>query len=190
MFKKIRAAALVLPMVITAAPALASPDQPEPVTVPTPPPGKAQIVFFRDGGYAGSAISCAVSENGTKLSSLPPRRFFILVADPGKHTYSVSSEAKDEIFFDLKPGQTTFVKCHVEMGFFAGHPKLDVAEELQFTTKTWKSVEKSRMGPNVLTDEQIKLALATQAAPAPDGSPPAPPAPPAPAAPPPAPPAQ
>jgi len=179
MFKTLRAAALALPVLVTAVPALASPDQPEPVVVPAPPPGKAQIVFFRDGGYAGSAISCAVSEKGVKLSSLPPRRFFILVADPGKHTYSVSSEAKDEIFFDLKPGQTNFVKCHVEMGFFAGHPKLDVAEELQFTSKTWKSVEKSRMGPNVLTDEQIKLALAAQAAPAPDNAPPAPPAPPA-----------
>jgi hypothetical protein len=154
----------VLPMIATAVPAMASPETPEQVVVPAPPPGKAQIVFFRDGGYAGSAISCAVSENKVKLSSLPPRRFFILVADPGKHTYSVSSEAKDEIFFDLKPGQTNYVKCHVAMGFLAGRPKLEAVEALMFTSKTWKSVEKDRIGPNVLTDEQIKAANAQQAA--------------------------
>jgi hypothetical protein len=156
-----------LPMIVMAVPALASPETPEHVEVPAPPLGKAQVVFFRDGGYVGSAISCAVNENKVKISSLPPRRFFILVADPGKHVYSVSSEAKDEVFFDLKPGQTSFVKCHVEMGFLAGRPKLDVVEGEMFTSKTWKSVEKDRMGPNVLTDEQIKAANAQQAAAAP-----------------------
>ncbi len=164
--KRTFCAAFAFSMVSTV-PAQASPEQPELVTVPAPPAGKAEVVFLRDGGYAGSAISCAVSEGKTKLSSLPPRRFFILVAAPGKHTFSVSSEAKDEIYFDLKPGQVNYVKCHVEMGFFAGHPKLDVVEEVMFTAKTWKSVEKSRMGPDVLTDEQIKAALSAQATAAP-----------------------
>ncbi len=165
MLKHVRAIA-VLPLVMSAVPALASPETPEQVIVPSPPPGKSQVVFFRDGGYAGSAISCAVSEGKTKISSLPPRRFFILVTDPGRHTYSVSSDAKDEIFFDLKPGQTNFAKCHIEVGFWVGRPKLEVVEEVMFTSKTWKSVEKDRIGPNVLTDEQIKAAVAQQSAPA------------------------
>lgn len=181
-------AAIVVPVLLMSAQAKASPEVPEQVTVPVPPLGKAQVVFFRQGGYGGSAISCAVSEKGVKISSLPPRRFFIIQPEPGRHTYSVSSEAKDEIFLDLKPGDTVFVQCHIEIGFFAGHPKLDVAPDMEFTTKTWKSVEKSRQGPGVLTDEQLKAAAAEQAGPAPaapaaPASPAAPMAPAAPAAP-------
>src|SRR5262249_863416 len=121
----------------------------------------------RPTGFAGSAISCAVSENGAKISSLPPGRFFVVVVDPGKHTYSVSSEATDQIYFDLKPGQTNYVKCHVETGMWAGRPKVDVGQERDFTRKTWKWVDPSRMGPGVLTDDQIKAALAASTTTAP-----------------------
>jgi hypothetical protein len=153
-------AALGLGSVPTAA--MASVDAPEHVDMPAPPAGKGQVVFFRATGFAGSAISCAVKEGDTKVSSLPPGRFFVVVASPGKHIYSVSSEATDQIYFDLKPGQTHYVKCHVEMGIWAGRPKLEVAQEMEFSTKTWRSVDPSRIGPNVLTDGQIKSAFMAQ----------------------------
>ncbi len=145
-------------MTLLSSPAYASVSEKEPVTVPAPPPGKAEVVFFRPSTFEGSAISCAVSENGTKVSSLPPARFFIVVADAGRHTYSVASEASDSIFLNLSPGQIAYAKCHVSLGIFAGRPKLDVAQEEEFTSKTWKSVDPSRIGPNVLTDEQIRAA--------------------------------
>ncbi len=144
-------------------PASASVTAPEPVTVPAPPAGKAEIVFFRPSGFAGSAISCAVSENGAKLSSLPPGRFTVILADTGRHTYSVSSEATDQVFFDLKSGDVKYVKCTVQMGFWVGRPKLDVAIQDEFTTKTWKSVDPSRMGSSALTDAQLQAANAAQA---------------------------
>jgi hypothetical protein len=156
-------AALALAVSLCASPALASPEKAELITLPNPPAGKAQMVFFRAGGFAGSAISCAVSEAGEKISSLPPARFFVAVVEPGRHTFRVSSEAKDEIFVDLKPGQTQYAKCSIAMGIMAGRPKLEIAEEAQFTSKPWKSVTPDRMAANVLTDEQIKAALAVQA---------------------------
>jgi len=148
---------------LIASPALASPEKAELITLPNPPAGKAQMVFFRAGGIGGSAISCAVSENEQKISSLPPARFFVAVFEPGRHTFKVSSEAKDEIYMDLKPGQTQYAKCSIAMGFLAGRPKLEVAQEAEFTSKPWKSVKPDRMAANVLTDEQIKAALAAQA---------------------------
>jgi len=164
------AAIALLSATTWAAPALASESTPEPVIVPAPAAGKGQVVFFRKSGFAGSAISCAVAENGTKISSLPPGRFFILSTEAGHHTFSVSSDAKDEVFFDVKPGQTKYVSCHVEVGFWVGRPKLEaVLEETmieqQFSTKPWKMVEKARMGPGVMTDDQIKAALAMQTPP-------------------------
>lgn len=157
-------ASLAVAGMLAATPALASPDKAELVTLPAPPAGKAQMVFFRKGGFAGSAISCAVSEAGTKISSLPPARFFVVVTEPGKHTYTVSSEAKDELYMDLKAGETQYAKCNIAMGFMAGRPKLEVAQPAEFTSKMWKSVDKDRMSANVLTDEQIKAALDAQAA--------------------------
>lgn len=150
--------------VLAATPAIASPEKAELVTLPTPPAGKAQMVFFRKGGMVGAAISCAVSEAGSKVSSLPPARFFVVVTEPGRHTYTVSSEAKDELFVDLKAGETQYAKCSVAMGIMAGRPKLEVATAAEFTSKMWKSVTADRMTANVLTDEQIQTALAAQAA--------------------------
>ncbi len=155
------AASFALGLGLTGA-ALASETVKESVEVPSPPEGKAQVVFFRPGGFGGSAISCAVSEAGVKVSSLPPARYFILVADPGKHTYSAASESKDEVNYNLKPGQTVYVKCSIQTGFFVGRPKLEAADELEFTTKTWKAVSADRMGANVLTEAQIKAGTAPQ----------------------------
>ena len=92
--------------------------------VPAPPAGKGQVVFFRKGGFVGSMISCAVSENGAKVSSLPPGRYFVQVAEPGIHTYSVSSETKDELRMEVEEGETYFAKCAIGMGIMAGRPNL------------------------------------------------------------------
>ncbi len=89
--------ALVLSL--AGAPAVAGVAEPDSVAVPTPPKGMGEVVFFRGSGapigitglhqYGG--ISCAVSENGKKVSSLPDNRYFIAIASPGRHTYTAGS---------------------------------------------------------------------------------------------------
>jgi len=159
-----------------ATPVLASETTPEQVVIPNPPAGKAEVVFFRHPGFAGSAISCAPQENGSKISSLPPGRYAVLVTDPGPHAYSGGDNVKDGVALNLKPGSITYVQCAVRVGFWAGLPVFTVAHEEDFSTKLWKSLEKSRSGPNVLTEVQLKAALAEQAAvppaaPTPTGAP-------------------
>lgn len=100
--------------------------------IPAPPAGKGQVVFFRKGGFVGSMISCAVSENGAKVSSLPPGRYFVQAADPGIHTYSVSSETKDELRMEVEEGETYFAKCSVGMGLMAGRPNLAPSDAQTF----------------------------------------------------------
>lgn len=147
-----------------AAPALASETTPEQVVIPNPPAGKAEVVFFRHPGFAGSAISCAPQENGNKISSLPPGRYAVLVTGPGPHAYSGGDNVKDGVALNLKPGSITYVQCAIRVGFWAGLPVFTVAHEEDFSTKLWKSLDKSRSGPNVLSEEQLKAALAEQAA--------------------------
>ncbi|EGD58799.1 putative lipoprotein [Novosphingobium nitrogenifigens DSM 19370] len=156
---------LAATLALFSTPALASVDKPEAITVPAAPAGKAEVVFFRAGGFAGSAVSCAVKEGKTKISSLPPGRFFIMVAEPGKHTYNSSSSSDEGIFLTLKPGDVQYVRCTIHAGFWAGKGSLDLAKEDEFTSKLWKTVEPSRItGGTVLSDEQIKAANAAQTA--------------------------
>ena len=159
-----RSIPLAVTLFLANAPAFASVDKPESITVPSPTAGKAEIVFFRANGFVGSAISCAVREGNTKISSLPPGRFFIMVADPGKHTYSSTSSSDNGINLTLNEGEIRYVRCTILPGFWAGKGSLDVAKDEDFTTKLWKSVDPTRISANVLTDEQIRADNAAQQA--------------------------
>ncbi len=110
-------------------------------TAPPPPAGKGEVVFFRSGSIMGAAISCAVHENGAKLSSLPPGHYAVIVADPGKHAYTVQSEAKDTLNVDVEAGEIQYASCHVKMGIVAGRPVLNPATEAEFKGHKLKLVE-------------------------------------------------
>lgn len=100
--------------------------------VPAPPKGKGQVVFFRKGGFVGSAISCAVHENGAKLTRLPPGKYHVHVAEPGIHEYSVRSEATDTLRLEVEPDETYFAQCTITMGIMAGRPNLSPTDQATF----------------------------------------------------------
>jgi hypothetical protein len=102
------------------------------VEVPPASSDAAQVIFFRSGTIVGSAISCAVHENGAKLTSLPPGKYAIKNVAPGQHDYVVASEAKDTWKIDAQAGQTYYAKCTVGAGFMAGHPHLNSSSEAEF----------------------------------------------------------
>lgn len=115
-----------------ASPAIAAEPAPvAPIAVAAPPEGKGQIVFFRRGGI-GPLISCAVSENGTRVSRLPPGKYFVLVTTPGAHSYTVSSEAKDTLNLEVEAGETQYAKCNIRMGILAGRPNLAPSTKEEF----------------------------------------------------------
>lgn len=148
--------------------AMAAVSAPEPIVVPAPPPGKGQIVFFRPGGM-GFAVGCSVNENGQKISSLGAGKYFIMVADPGRHEFSVKSEAKDVLALEVEPDETQFASCKIKMGIMVGRPDIRPATEAEFRLQTkLKLVDADDMGPGpgALTSEQIAAALARMSAPA------------------------
>ena len=136
------------------------------IELPKPPAGKAQVVWYRTGG--ADLISCAVSEAGAKISSLGPNRYFIMVAEPGRHEYTVSSEATDRLVLDLKAGDNHFATCHVAMGILVGRPKIDISSEYKFrAAKKLKMVDGDKMGPaaGALRPEQVAEALKASTSP-------------------------
>jgi len=118
------------------------------IQLPAPPAGKGQVVFFRKGGLSGSAVACSVHENGEKVSSLGGGKYVIVVAEPGRHEYSVKTEATDALALEVEPDETQFVSCKIKMGFMVGRPDIKPATESEFRAmKKLELVDDDDMGP-------------------------------------------
>lgn len=148
---------------VVAAPAMAAGTEAAatPIAIPAPPAGKGQVVFFRPGGFAGSAVACSVHENGVKVSSLGGGRYFILVGEPGRHEFSVKTEATDKLPFELEADETLYAACKIKMGIMVGRPDIRPSTEEEFAAqKKLKMVDAEDMGPGALRPEQVAAALA------------------------------
>jgi hypothetical protein len=167
MFHKFAFAAVALVMV--SAPAVAGAEDPTaPISIPAPPAGKGQIVFFRPGGM-GFAVGCSVHEKGQKVSSLGAGKYFVMVAEPGRHEFAVKSEAKDMLALEVEADETQYATCKIKMGIMVGRPDIRPSTESDFrAAKKLKMVDAEDMGPgeSALRPDQITAALAAPAAPA------------------------
>lgn len=138
-----------------------------PVVIPPPPAGKGQIVFYRTGTIMGAAMGCAVNENGQKISSLGAGRYFILVTEPGRHEYTVKSEAKDVLALQVEADETQYAMCKIKMGIMAGRPDLRPSTEADFVkSSTDRLVDADDMGPGpgALRPEEVAAAVAAMKA--------------------------
>jgi hypothetical protein len=146
------------------------------IALPKPPAGKGQIVFFRPGAM-GFAIGCSVNESGQKVSSLGSGKYFIMVTTPGRHEFTVKSEAKDTLALEVEPDETQFASCKIKMGVMVGRPDLRPATEEEFRKNAkLKLVNADDMGPGpgALRPDELKVALEGTAAPAVSAMPAAP----------------
>jgi hypothetical protein len=142
------------------APAIAA-DNDAPIAIPAPPAGKGQIVFYRPGGM-GFAVGCSVNEKGQKVSSLGAGKYFIMVTEPGRHEFSVKSEAKDKLALEVEADETQFATCKIKMGIMVGRPDIRPATEAEFRKHgSLKMVDADDMGPGegALRPEQVAAAL-------------------------------
>lgn len=89
-----------------------------------PPPGKGLVVFFRPSKIIGMAISYKVREGETELGTLSNGKYVVQVADPGKHSYVVHSEAKDTLNLEIEAGETYYVEGTMSMGALVYRPNL------------------------------------------------------------------
>lgn len=138
------------------------------IFIPAPPAGKGQVVFYRKGGLSGAAVACSVHENGQKVSSLGGGKYFIMVADPGKHEFTVKTEAKDVLALEVEPDETQFAQCKIKMGFMVGRPDIRPSTLAEFRgMKKFKLVDDDDMGPGPGALRSADLAALRNAAKAP-----------------------
>ena len=163
MIRKVFASS-VIALFISSAPALAaetSEVKAASITIPSPPEGQGQVVFFRPGGM-GLALGCSVNENGQKVSSLGAGRYFVMVARPGRHEFTVKSEAKDSLALEVEAGETQFATCRIKMGIIVGRPDLAPSTEAAFRKHgKLKLVDADDMGPGegALRPDQLATAI-------------------------------
>lgn len=100
--------------------------------VSAPPEGKGQIVFFREKKFAGAAINYKVREGEEELGKLSSGSYFVHVAEPGAHEYTVHSEAKDILNLEVEAGETYYVIGGITMGILAGRPNLSPSDQATF----------------------------------------------------------
>jgi hypothetical protein len=154
----------VIALFISSAPALAaetSEVKAASITIPSPPEGQGQVVFFRTGG-TGFAVGCSVNENGQKVSSLGAGRYFVMVAPPGRHEFTVKSEAKDSLALEVEAGETQYVTCRMKMGLIVARPDLAPSTEAAFRKNAkLKLVDAEDMGPGegALRPDQLAAAI-------------------------------
>ena len=115
-----------------AAPVVAEAPDAATAAIGTPEPGKAVVVFFRPSAVKGAAIGFIVREGETELGKLRNANFFTLQVEPGKHEYTVHSEAKDVTTIEAEEGETYFLSGEINMGFMAGRPNLSPSDLTAF----------------------------------------------------------
>ena len=96
------------------------------------PADKGQIVFFRPSKFAGGAIGFKVREGETELGKLRSGKYFIALVEPGTHSYTVHSEAKDVLTMEVEAGETYYVQGTITMGLMAGRPNLSPSDQATF----------------------------------------------------------
>lgn len=140
MFKHWIFAAVAAVALVVTAPSVEAKKDPKPntIAVPAPAEGKAQIVFFRPKKFVGGAVGFIVREGEAELGKLRNGNYFFAEVEPGKHTYTVHSEAKDNLDVELDVGETFFAKGSVTMGIMAGRPNLAPSSEAEFRAEKLK----------------------------------------------------
>jgi hypothetical protein len=103
-----------------------------------PTAGKGEIVFFRPSRLGGAALSFSVHEGKTGVGKLGNGSYFVLVADPGVHEYSIQSEATDNLRLEIDAGETYYVQQTIGMGIMMGRPHLTPSDQGTFAAKHLK----------------------------------------------------
>ena len=90
----------------------ATTDAAGPISIPPPPAGQGQVVFFRAKSLLGLGQWFNVREAGKALGKLTNGAYFIQVVSPGPHTYTaiLEPELRDHLKLDVDAGETYFVE--------------------------------------------------------------------------------
>lgn len=97
---------------------------------PTPNGNQGLVYFYRVKAFAGSAISYDIHLGDEVIGAIKNGTYFYQIFDPGKYQFWAKTEARKDIFLDVKPGKTYYIKCEIGMGILVGRPKFTIVADI------------------------------------------------------------
>uniref|UniRef100_UPI0013DD1AFA DUF2846 domain-containing protein n=1 Tax=Sandarakinorhabdus rubra TaxID=2672568 RepID=UPI0013DD1AFA len=136
--------------------------RPAPASLPAPPEGQGQVLFWRSGTVVGSGMGCGVNLGAERISALGAGHYFLMALPPGTHEFNAKSEAKDRLSVEVKAGETSYVKCTIKMGIMVGRPNLSASTAAEYEKKRGdlKYVDSDDLGAKALPDPAPPAAQA------------------------------
>jgi hypothetical protein len=98
---------------------------------PEPRSDQALVYFYRESKFVGSFISYNINVNDELVGAVANGTYFFVFLDPGTHTITAKTETKESKTMTVEAGETYYICCDVEMGFFAGRPELTIVNEAE-----------------------------------------------------------
>jgi hypothetical protein len=170
--------AVLLLVALPMSPATAKSDQTYAVlhaSEPAIPAGWGRIYFYREGGFAGSAVQPTIYINGESSGGRSkPGDYYYLDVPAGTYEISTETEKKEAISLNVAPAAAMYIRIDITMGFFIGHgqpsiidPQQAVKEIADCDFYTVKSI------PSFATPPAAAVPTAAAAPAAPDATAPA-----------------
>lgn len=89
-------------------------------SIPSVPPNKSRVYFYRPDTMFGAAVTSDINLNGRVVGKSERGSFFFVDENPGKCTVATSTEVEKQLTFVLEPGQTRYVRTSVSFGALVG----------------------------------------------------------------------
>ena len=104
------------------------------ISIPPPPQGMGQVVFFRAKSLLGTGQWFNVREDKVALGKLSNGSYFIQVTPPGVHTYTdtLEPELKDKLKLEISPNETYYVEGSLTKGVVVSAAYLAPSDRASF----------------------------------------------------------
>jgi len=89
-----------------------------------------KIVMYRGSTMIGAAVACPIRYKGQEIVELSRGKFAEWEVPSGRYNLNNKTSSVD---VTVEPGQTSYVRCSLKMGFFAGRADLQVVDQQSFT---------------------------------------------------------
>ena len=94
--------------------------------IETVPEKEGLVYIYRPAKFFGGGVYYDIRANGNVINTFYQGGYYPYYANPGEIEFSAKTEASSSVTIDVKPGQVYYLRGTVGIGFFVGHPHLDV----------------------------------------------------------------
>jgi hypothetical protein len=95
-------------------------------SMPAVASGQGRIYFLRSNSFVGAALQPEIRLNGEAVGKSMPGGFFYVDRPAGKYIAAGSTEVEKTVSFELRAGETKYVRSSTSVGILVGRVILDL----------------------------------------------------------------